>query len=121
MMAVTVFIAGNAFYLALGNFGHIGQNPLGTTPVRFDHLLAALAVMAMLHYFVNGFYDFDHLRARNATADSEILARWLFVDLVVVSGSRRSPPAVIYAALTRLGLALCTVQLAGDRGHFLDL
>src|SRR6185369_15316597 len=46
MMAVTVFVAGHSFYLALSRFDHIGQNPLGTSPVRFDHLLAALALMA---------------------------------------------------------------------------
>ncbi len=48
MMAVTVFIMGNTFYLVLGQFAHVPQNPLRTAPIRLGHLLAALALMDYL-------------------------------------------------------------------------
>src|SRR5882762_10298703 len=51
MMALTVFVAGNAFYFALSRYAQIFQEPLGAGAMRIDYLLAGLAVMAMLHYF----------------------------------------------------------------------
>src|SRR6185436_6560582 len=40
MMALTVVIAGNAFYLALQLFGHVWQNPLGMAQVPVGRLFA---------------------------------------------------------------------------------
>src|SRR5205823_2743357 len=55
MMAVTVFLAGNAFYFGLQRFAQAGRNPLGLASIPSKHLIFALAGMAMLHYFINGF------------------------------------------------------------------
>ncbi len=51
MMAVTVFITGNAFYIALARYAHVSQQPLGATHMRLDHLLGALALLAILLRF----------------------------------------------------------------------
>jgi len=55
MMALTVFIAGKTFYFALAHYVHVAQQPLGTTPIPLDRLLGALGLLAMVHYFINGF------------------------------------------------------------------
>src|SRR6266545_2609849 len=55
MMALTVFVSGNTFYLALSRFAHIAQQPLGASPIRLDHLLGGIGLMVLLHYFINGF------------------------------------------------------------------
>jgi diguanylate cyclase (GGDEF)-like protein/putative nucleotidyltransferase with HDIG domain len=54
LMALTVFIASNAFYFALERYGQVSMIPLGVNPVRLDHLLGALACLAILQYFFNG-------------------------------------------------------------------
>src|SRR5207244_8102279 len=104
MMAVTVFIAGNAFYLVLNRFAHIRQNPLGSSPVRLGHLLAALALMAMLHYFINGFTisTIYALRTRRPILkfwrDGYLWTWWSFLASAVAT-------AVIYSAVSRIGWA----------------
>jgi diguanylate cyclase (GGDEF)-like protein/putative nucleotidyltransferase with HDIG domain len=110
MMAVTVFIAGNAFYLVLNRFAHIRQNPLGLAPVRLGHLLAALALMAMLHYFVNGFTisTIYALRKRSPILkfwrDGYLWTWWSFLGSAIAT-------AVIYAAVTRLGFVYMLLSL----------
>lgn len=117
MMAVTVFVAGHAFYFALNRFAHIGQNPLGTSPVRFDHLLAALALMAMLHYFVNGFTisTIYALRTRRPVLkfwhDGYLWTWWSFLASAIAT-------AVIYAAVTRYGFAYVLLSLPVLAGTF---
>lgn len=55
MMAVTAFVSGNAFYFALSRYWHISSYPLGTAGARVEPLATSLAVLALVHYFVNGF------------------------------------------------------------------
>src|SRR5256884_9235873 len=55
MVAVTVYLSGHAFYFVLKNYAHIALNPLGVAPVRLNQLLACLALLALTHYFINGF------------------------------------------------------------------
>ncbi|MFS8085417.1 MAG: HD domain-containing phosphohydrolase, partial [Acidobacteriota bacterium] len=103
MMAVTVFIAGNAFYLGLNRFAHVRQSPLGVSPVRFEYLLTALALMAILHYFVNSFTvsTIYALKKRRPILkfwrDGYLWTWWSFFGSAIAT-------AVIYAAVTRLGL-----------------
>jgi len=110
MMAVTVFIAGNTFYLVLGQFAHVPQNPLGTAPLRLGHLLAALALMAMLHYFVNGFTisTIYALKKRRPLlrfwVDGYLWTWWSFLGSAIAT-------AVIYAAVTRLGFVYVLLSI----------
>ena len=55
MMAVTTFISGHAFYFVLARDAHVSQQPLGTTVMRTEHLIGAIAFLAILQYFINGF------------------------------------------------------------------
>lgn len=110
MMAVTVFIAGNAFYLALSGFVHINRQPLGTTPVQLPQLIAALTLMALLHYFVNGFTISTIYALRNRRPilrfwrDGYLWTWWSFLAAAVAT-------TVIYAAVTRLGLVYVLLSL----------
>jgi len=49
-MAVTVFIAGNTFYLVLGQFAHIPRIRWGRRHYGSVTCSAALTLMALLHY-----------------------------------------------------------------------
>src|SRR5438132_6124705 len=104
MMAVTVFIAGNAFYLALARYAHVFQKPLGTNAIRVDHLLAALALLALLHYFINTFTvsTIYALRTRRPILkfwrDGYLWTWWSFLAAAVAT-------AVIYSAVSRIGWA----------------
>ena len=104
MMAVTVFIAGNAFYLALSRYAQVFQEPLGAGALRIDHLLAGLALMAMLHYFINGFTisTIYALRTRRPILkfwrDGYLWTWWSFLASAVAA-------AVIYSAVSRIGWA----------------
>jgi diguanylate cyclase (GGDEF)-like protein/putative nucleotidyltransferase with HDIG domain len=55
MVAVTVYLSGHAFYFVLKNYAHLALNPLGVAPVRPGPLLACLVLLALTHYFINGF------------------------------------------------------------------
>ncbi len=55
IMAVTVLISGNVFYFALRRYAGISTYPLGNSVIRTDYLIACLALLALTHYFVNGF------------------------------------------------------------------
>jgi diguanylate cyclase (GGDEF)-like protein/putative nucleotidyltransferase with HDIG domain len=55
MMAVTVFLSGNFFYLVANRYAHVSINPLSGATIRLGHLLGLLALLALTHYFINGF------------------------------------------------------------------
>ena len=100
MMAVTVFIAGEAFYLALARFAHFSGPRLGATAIKFDQLLGPLALMAVLHYFCNGFSvsTIYALRSRRpilkSWRDGYLWTWWSFLASAIAA-------AVIYAAISR--------------------
>lgn len=110
MMAVTVFIGGNAFYLVLKQFAHVSNNPLALAPVRLGHLLAALTLMAMLHYLVNSFTisTIYALKKRRPIlqfwVDGYLWTWWSFLGSAIAT-------AVIYAAVTRLGLVYALLSI----------
>jgi len=104
MMAVTVFIAGQAFYFALAHYAYVSQHPLGVTPVRLEHLLGALALLAMLQYFINGFTTSTIYALRTqrpilkSWRDGYLWTWWSFLGSAIAT-------AVIYSAVTHLGWA----------------
>lgn len=104
MMAVTVFITGNAFYLVLARYARVPQQPLGPTHMRLDHLLGALALLAILQYFINGFTisTIYALKKRRPILrfwrDGYLWTCWSFLGSAIAT-------AVIYSAVSRLGWA----------------
>lgn len=102
MMAVTVFFAGRAFYFTLSRFGQIAPQPLRISSIRTEYLLAALVVMALLHYFLNGFTisTIYALRTRRPILkfwhDGYLWTWWSFLASAIGT-------ALIYLALTRVG------------------
>src|SRR5258708_19900021 len=103
-MGLTEFIAGKTFYFALAHYAHMTQQPLGTTPVRLDHLLGALGLLAMVQYFINGLTisTIHALRSRRpilkSWRDDYLWTWWSFLGAAIAT-------AVIYSAVTHLGLA----------------
>ena len=104
MMAVTVLVAGHAFYFALARYAHVSQQPLGATPMRLEHLLGALALLAMLQYFINGFTvsTIYALRTRRPILkfwrDGYLWTWWSFLGSAIAT-------AVVYLAVSHLGWA----------------
>jgi diguanylate cyclase (GGDEF)-like protein/putative nucleotidyltransferase with HDIG domain len=103
MMGVTAFISGNAFYLGLSHYAHVFQRPLGTTSIRVDHLLAGLALLALLHYFINGFTvsTLYAVRSRRPVLkywrDGYLWTWWSFLAAAIAT-------AIIYVTVSYLGL-----------------
>ncbi len=104
MMALTVFVAGQAFYFALAHYAHVSQQPLGITPMRLEHLLGALALLAMLQYLINGFTISTICALRiqrpilKSWRDGYLWTWWSFLGSAIAT-------AVIYSAVTHLGWA----------------
>jgi len=110
MMAVTTFIAGSAFYLVLARYAHVTQQPLGPTRIRPDHLLGALALLAMLQYFFNGFTvsTIYALRKRRPILkfwrDGYLWTWWWFLGSAIAT-------AVIYSSVSHLGWAYALLSV----------
>lgn len=110
MMAVTVFVAGHAFYFLFRSFGQISQNPLGIMSVPAPRLFAGIAVMALLHYLLNGFTisTIYALKARSPVLkfwrDGYLWTWWLFLGAAIAT-------AVIYSAVSRFGLVYVLLSL----------
>src|SRR6185436_1062601 len=110
MMALSVFVAGNAFYFALQRFGHVWQNPLGIASISTPVLFVGIGLMAMLHYFVNGFTvsTIYALKTRNPILkfwrDGYLWTWPSFLAAAIAAG-------VIYAALSRFGLIYVVTSL----------
>src|SRR5882672_9659388 len=104
MMAITVFIAGQAFYFVLAHYTHVVQQPLGTTLIRLDYLCGTLAFLAMLQYFINGFTVSTIYALRSGRPilkfwrDGYLWTWWSFLASAIAT-------AIIYSALTHLGSA----------------
>ncbi len=54
IMAATVFISGQAFYLALARYEGINRIPLGGAHIEFEQLIVPLALMTLIQYLCNG-------------------------------------------------------------------
>ncbi len=104
IMAVTVFLAGNAFYFGLQRFVHVERNPLGLASIPLSRLIFALAGMAMLHYLFNGFSisTIYALKMRRPILrfwrDGYLWTFWSFLGAAIAT-------AVVYSSIARFGLA----------------
>ncbi|MGB7922710.1 MAG: diguanylate cyclase [Pyrinomonadaceae bacterium] len=102
MMALTVFVAGNAFYLTLAAYARITTAPLGLASVRLDHLLVPLAVMMLIQYFLNGILvaALCALKSRRSVwkfwRDGYLWTSWTFFAAAIAA-------ALIYTAISRFG------------------
>jgi hypothetical protein len=102
MMAISVFLAGNAFYLVLQLVAPGVKYPLGATPLPVENLCAALAAMALVHYLVNGFAisTIYALKCRQPIfkfwREGYLWTWWSFLASAIAT-------AVIFAAVSRFG------------------
>ncbi len=103
VMALTVFIASNAFYLTLANYAQIKQNPLGAVSIDFGQLLIPLVLMALLQYFLNGITaaTLPALKSRRSIwkfwRDGYLWTSWTFFAAAIAAG-------LIYEAIFNFGL-----------------
>ncbi|MBD0370457.1 MAG: diguanylate cyclase [Pyrinomonadaceae bacterium] len=102
MMALTVFIAGSAFYYVLQFYAHITTAPLRTSPARLDYLIVPLLVMTLLQYFLNGLSVATMLALKSRRSiwkfwhDGYLWTSWTFFASGLAA-------ALIFGALTRFG------------------
>jgi diguanylate cyclase (GGDEF)-like protein/putative nucleotidyltransferase with HDIG domain len=117
MMAITVFIAGNVFYLVLARYAHVSQQPLRATHLRPEHLLGALALLAILQYFINGLTisTIYALRKRRpilkSWSESYLWTWWSFLGSAIAT-------AIIYTAVSRLGWVYVLLSVPVVAGTF---
>lgn len=102
MMAVSTFISGHAFYFVLARYAHISEQPLGASVIRTEHLIGAVAFLAILQYFMNGFTvsTIYALRTRQPILrfwrDGYLWTWWSFLGSAVAA-------AIVYSAVSHLG------------------
>ena len=110
MVAMTVFVSGHAFYFTLQHYAHVTLNPMGLTEVRADRLLACLALLALMHYFINGFAISTIYALKNRRPilkfwrDSYLWTWWSFFASAVGA-------AVIYIAAAKFGWLYAVLSL----------
>ena len=109
MMAVTVFVSGHAFYLAMHWFG-VSENPLGIAHSSGARLCVAIGSMAVLHYFLNGFSisTVYALKTRSPILkfwrDGYLWTWWSFLAAAIAT-------LVIYSAISRFGVVYVLLSL----------
>lgn len=103
-MALTVFIAGHAFYFTLGFIGGFTSQPVGTnTALSLEQLGLPLGVMALIQYLFNGLLVavLIALKSRRSIwvcwRDGYLWTSWTFFAGAVSS-------AVVYIAIMRFGV-----------------
>jgi diguanylate cyclase (GGDEF)-like protein/putative nucleotidyltransferase with HDIG domain len=102
MMAITVFVAGSAFYYVLQFYAHITDMPLRTMPARLDYLIVPLLVMTLLQYFLNGLSVATMMALKSHRSiwkfwrDGYLWTSWTFFASGLAA-------ALIYGALTKFG------------------
>ncbi len=102
MMAVSVFLSGNSFYLTLGSYANIKTAPLGIASVSLTELLIPLAVMTILQYFLNGLTVATMCALKNRRSiwkfwrDGYLWTSWTFFAAAIGA-------ALIYASVTKFG------------------
>src|SRR5438105_2961374 len=102
MMAVTVAASSNVFYFFVKHYAEISNRPLGLTPVRIDHLLAGMGLLALTHSFLNGLTisTIYALKSRRPIfkfwRDSYFWTWWSFLASAIGA-------TIIYVAASRIG------------------
>jgi diguanylate cyclase (GGDEF)-like protein/putative nucleotidyltransferase with HDIG domain len=110
IMAVSVFLCGNTFYLALNRFVHISTNPLGLAKISTTYLVAAVSGMAVLHFFVNGFAISTIYALKNRKPigrhwrDDYLWTWWSFLAAAIAT-------AVIHSAISRFGIVYVLLSI----------
>ena len=103
MMALTVFIAGNVFFITLAAYGRATGTALTATPLRFSQIVVPLAVTAMVQYFLNSttIATLFALKSRQPLwrfwRNSYLWTSWSFFAAAIVAG-------VIFGAITHFGI-----------------
>jgi len=102
--AVTVYAAGQSFYLLLGHYGGVARNPVGThEALPLEQLLLPLVLMALVQYLLNGLLVATLLALKGRRSvlrcwrDGYLWTSWTFFAGAVAAG-------VVYAAIMRFGL-----------------
>lgn len=115
IMAITVFVSGNAFYLTHSlHSGTPFANHLGPNSLFFGELLVPLVVMTVLQYLVNCFLVATFYAFRNKSSiwafwrDNYLWTSWTFFASAIAA-------AIIYLAISHLGLiyVLLSVPIVG--------
>ncbi len=103
-MAVTVFVAGHAFYFSLAAYAGVARHPVGSVnALSLDQLALPLVLMALVQYFLNGMFvaTLIALKSRRSVwqcwRDGYLWTSWTFFAAAVAAG-------VVYAAMMTFGL-----------------
>jgi diguanylate cyclase (GGDEF)-like protein/putative nucleotidyltransferase with HDIG domain len=103
-MAVTAYIAGHTFYLALAAHSGVTRRPLGTgEPLPLEQLILPLILMALVQYLLNGALVATLLALKSRRPvwrcwrDGYLWTSWTFFAGAVAAG-------VIYGAIMSFGL-----------------
>src|SRR5579885_2904106 len=103
-MALTAFVAGQAFYFALAAHGGVTRRPVGfDTPLSLEQLLLPLILMALVQYVLNSALvaAFNALKSRRpiwqSWRDGYLWTSWTFFAGALAAG-------LVYAAIMRFGL-----------------
>lgn len=102
IMALTVLVAGNAFYLTLDSYAHIKSVPLKLMPLPLDDLIVSLVVMAVAQYLVNGLLIATIYALKSGRSiwkfwrDDYLWTSWTFFAGAIAAAS-------VYSAISRFG------------------
>ncbi|HEX8772024.1 MAG TPA: diguanylate cyclase [Pyrinomonadaceae bacterium] len=102
IMALSVFLSGNAFYFALNTYAGITAVPLRNLPLRLEHLIVPLVLMAILQYLSNGLGIAALCAIKNHSSiwkfwrDGYLWTSWTFFAGAIAA-------ALAYGAISRFG------------------
>src|SRR5919107_681484 len=103
-MALTAYVAGESFYLALAAHAGIGESPLGfRTAVSLEQLILPLVLMSLVQYVLNSVLVAALLSLKSRRPfwrcwrDGYLLSSWTFFAGALAAG-------VVYVAISRFGL-----------------
>ena len=110
-MALTAFVAGQAFYLALSAHSGVTRRPVGfATPLSLEQLLLPLILMALVQYGLNSalIAAFNALKSRRPVwqswRDGYLWTSWTFFAGALAAG-------LVYAAIMRFGLVYVVLSV----------
>ena len=103
-MAVTAFVAGQLFYLALAARSGVVRNPVGLTePLPLEQLLLPLVLMALVQYALNGALVATLIALKSRRSVWQCWrASYLWTSWTFFAGAIAA--AVVYAAIMTFGL-----------------
>ena len=103
-VAVSVYVAGHSFYLALAAHAGVARSPVGTgTPLTLEQLLLPLVLMSLVHYLLNSALVAVLLSLKSGRPawrcwrDGYLQSSWTFFAGALAAGA-------VYAATMNFGL-----------------